>query len=85
MVVGDETISINVSKETMKKYYHEYECNIRSVFGRIEVKVDSCYDLSESTEFIVDFINLLICLSIFSSIVKSSIPFKYLYMMLESI
>lgn len=41
-------------EETMKKYYHEYECNIRSVFGRIEGKEDSCYDLSESTEFIVD-------------------------------
>ena len=38
------------SEETKKKYYHEYECNIRSMFGRIEGKDVACYDLRGSTE-----------------------------------
>ena len=34
------------SKEkNLKKYYHEYECNIRSRLGTVEGKEESCYDL----------------------------------------
>lgn len=32
-------------EEVKKKYYHEYECNIRSRLGRIEGKAEACYDL----------------------------------------
>lgn len=32
-------------EEPQKKYYHEYECNIRSRLGSIEGKEESCYDL----------------------------------------
>lgn len=32
-------------QETPKKYYHEYECTIRSRLGTVEGKPESCYDL----------------------------------------
>ena len=31
-----------------KKYYHEYECNIRSRLGTVEGRGESCYDLKKS-------------------------------------
>lgn len=40
-------------EENPKKYYHAYECNIRSRLGIIEGKEDSCYDLRDSTEDII--------------------------------
>lgn len=40
-------------EENPKKYYHEYECNIRSRLGIIEGKEDSCYDLRDPTEDII--------------------------------
>lgn len=42
-----------VPEETMKKYYHEYECNIRSWLGEIEGKETSCYDLRQSADGII--------------------------------
>lgn len=33
-----------------KKYYHEYECNIRSRLGEIEGKKESCYDLRQPVD-----------------------------------
>ena len=36
-----------------KKYYHTYECNIRSRLGVIEGKEDSSYDLRDSAEVII--------------------------------
>lgn len=41
-----------VPEETMKKYYHEYECNIRSRLGEIEGKKASCYDLRQPADSI---------------------------------
>lgn len=38
----------------LKKYYHEYECNIRSNFGAIKNSKKSCYDLRKNTEKITD-------------------------------
>lgn len=35
-----------------KKYYHEYECNIRSCLGEIEGKKESCYDLRHPADAI---------------------------------
>lgn len=40
-------------EKTMKKYYHEYECNMRARFGEIEGKKVSCYDLRQNTDGIV--------------------------------
>ena len=40
-------------EENPKKYYHEYDCNIRSLLGVIEGKEDSCYDLRDSAEVII--------------------------------
>lgn len=42
------------AEETLKKYYHEYECNIRSQLGEIEGKRGSCYDLRKPVEPIID-------------------------------
>lgn len=42
-----------VPKETLKKYYHEYECNIRSRLGEIEGKKESCYDLRHPVDGII--------------------------------
>lgn len=42
-----------VTEETIKKYYHEYECNIRSRFGKIEGKKASCYNLRHSVDCII--------------------------------
>ena len=42
-----------VTEETIKKYYHEYECNIRSRFGEIEGKKASCYNLRHSVDGII--------------------------------
>ena len=33
-----------------KKYYHEYECNIRSRLGTVEGREEVCYDLRKSVE-----------------------------------
>ena len=33
-----------------KKYYHEYECNIRSRLGMVEGREESCYNLRKSVE-----------------------------------
>lgn len=41
-----------VPEKTMKKYYHEYECNIRSRLGKIEGKKASCYDLRQPADSI---------------------------------
>ena len=41
------------SEEKPKKYYHAYECNIRSRLGIIEGKEESCYDLRDSAEDII--------------------------------
>lgn len=40
-------------EEAKKKYYHEYECNMRSRLGRIEGKTESCYDLRQSPDCIL--------------------------------
>lgn len=37
-----------------KKYYHDYECNIRSSLGNIENRDISCYDLTKSLKPIID-------------------------------
>ena len=42
------------SEASAKKYYHEYECNIRSRLGEIEGKEVSCYDLRKSSEQITN-------------------------------
>ena len=42
------------AEETKKKYYHEYECNMRSRLGEIEGKRESCYDLRQSANEIID-------------------------------
>lgn len=39
-------------EENQKKYYHEYECNMRSRLGTVEGKEEACYDLRKSIEFI---------------------------------
>ena len=39
-------------EETQKKYYHEYECNIRSRLCSIEGREESCYDLRQPGEHI---------------------------------
>ena len=41
-------------EESAKKYYHEYECNIRSRLGEIEGQKESCYDLHKSTDIIIE-------------------------------
>ena len=33
-----------------KKYYHEYECNIRSRLGTVKGREEACYDLRKSAE-----------------------------------
>ena len=33
-----------------KKYYHEYECNIRSRLGTVEGREETCYDLRKSAD-----------------------------------
>lgn len=38
--------------QPMKKYYKEYECNIRSELGAVEGKKESVYDLRKSVESI---------------------------------
>ena len=38
----------------IKKYYKEYECNIRSCLGEIEGKALSCYDLRNSADAIAE-------------------------------
>lgn len=40
--------------EPQKKYYHEYECNIRSRLGFIKGTKESCYDLRKDTQKITD-------------------------------
>lgn len=42
------------SEASMKKYYHEYECNMRSRLGEIEGRKASCYDLRKSSRQITD-------------------------------
>lgn len=42
-----------VPEEKMKKYYHEYDCNIRSRLGEIEGKDVSCYDLRQGVDGIL--------------------------------
>lgn len=37
-----------------KKYYHEYECDIRSRLGTVEGREEACYDLRKSAEDIQD-------------------------------
>jgi hypothetical protein len=37
-----------------KKYYHEYDCNIRSRLGTIKGGKESCYDLRKDTQKITD-------------------------------
>lgn len=40
-------------KAEMKKYYHEYECTIRSRLGMVSGKSETWYDLREKTEKII--------------------------------
>ena len=40
--------------EPQKKYYHEYDCNIRSRLGTIKGGKESCYDLRKDTQRITD-------------------------------
>lgn len=40
-------------EEKPKKYFKEYECNIRSRLGRVEGREESCYDLRQPVEPIV--------------------------------
>jgi hypothetical protein len=42
------------SDEPQKKYYHEYDCNIRSRLGAIKGEEECCYDLRENTEKITN-------------------------------
>ncbi len=42
------------SDEILKKYYHEYECNIRSSLGIIKNSRKSCYNLQKNIEKITD-------------------------------
>ncbi len=39
--------------ENQKKYYHEYECNIRSRLGSVKPGDESCYDLRGDPEKII--------------------------------
>ena len=41
-------------EETPKKYYHEYDCNIRSRLGLIEGKEEACFDLRADAEPILE-------------------------------
>lgn len=41
-------------EETPKKYYHEYDCNIRSRLGLIEGKEEDCFDLRADAEPILE-------------------------------
>ena len=41
-------------EETPKKYYHEYDCNIRSRLGLIEGKEEACFDLRTDAEPILE-------------------------------
>lgn len=41
------------AEQPLKKYYKEYECNIRSRLGEIEGKRESCYDLRKPAEPII--------------------------------
>ena len=38
------------SEPEQKKYYHEYECNIRSRLGTVEGREEVCYDLRKPAE-----------------------------------
>lgn len=42
------------AEEPIKKYYHEYECNMRSRLGKIEGKEASCYDLRQPVDSIIE-------------------------------
>lgn len=41
-------------EEAPKKYYHEYDCNIRSRLGLIEGKEEDCFDLRADAEPILE-------------------------------
>lgn len=41
------------AKEPLKKYYHEYDCTIRSRLGTVRGKRESEYDLHKSTDKII--------------------------------
>ena len=40
--------------EVQKKYYHEYDCNIRSHLGIVKNGKESCYDLRKDTRKIIE-------------------------------
>lgn len=40
-------------EENPQKYYHEYDCNMRSRLGKIEGKQESCYDLRNPADLIL--------------------------------
>ncbi|MBQ3011587.1 MAG: DUF4304 domain-containing protein [Oscillospiraceae bacterium] len=45
-----ECMDYGYNAETVrKKYYHEYECNLRSRIGTVEGKEEACYDLLEQS------------------------------------
>lgn len=49
-----ECVNRQISPEANpKKYYHEYDCNIRSRLGEIEGKEVSCYDLRQGVDGIL--------------------------------
>lgn len=41
------------AEEKPKKYYKDYECNIRSRLGRVEGREEDCYDLRQPVEPII--------------------------------
>ena len=41
------------SEKPLKKYYHEYECNIRSRLGEVKSEMESCYDLRKPADSLI--------------------------------
>ena len=39
-----------LADQEQKKYYHEYECNMRSRLGTVEGREEACYDLRKSAD-----------------------------------
>lgn len=41
------------AEELLKKFYHEYECNIRSRLGEVKGEKESCYDLRKPADSLI--------------------------------
>lgn len=52
-----ECVLRSYNPEQPKKYYHEYECNLRSTLGEIKNKKAACYDLHNDIEKIISDIS----------------------------